>query len=98
MKELVYNDSLKTETEDSVLIAQKIKAVNCPLECSGNGTCLNGMPSSGKAFYISNNDHSVKIKSSSKGKPMIMEGLNYDWFHAILNTCNPPKNWLLLRK
>lgn len=78
MKELVYNDSLKTETEDGVLIAQKIKALNCPLECSGNGTCLNGMPSSGKAFYISNNDHSVKIKSSSKGKPMIMEGLNYD--------------------
>lgn len=73
MKELVYNDPLKTETEDGVLIAQKIKA-----ECSGNGTCLNGIPSSGKAFYISNNDHSVKIKSSSKGKPMIMEGLNYD--------------------
>lgn len=36
MRELVYNDSLKTETEDGVPIAQKIKAVNCPLECSGN--------------------------------------------------------------
>lgn len=33
---------MKNETEDGVSIAQKIKAVNCPLECSGNGKCLNG--------------------------------------------------------
>lgn len=64
MRELVYNDSLKTTTEDGVPIAQKIKAVNCPLECSGNWKCLNGMSSSGKAlnFYILNNNHFVKIK------------------------------------
>lgn len=42
MKELVYNDTLKNEIEDGVPIAQKIKAVNCPLECSGNGKCING--------------------------------------------------------
>lgn len=42
MKELVFNDTLKNETEDGVSIAQKIKAVNCPLECSGNGMCRNG--------------------------------------------------------
>lgn len=42
MKELIYNDILNNNIEDGVSIAQKIKAVTCPLECSGNGKCLNG--------------------------------------------------------
>lgn len=42
MKELIYNDILNNEIENGVTIAQKIKAVTCPLECSGNGKCLNG--------------------------------------------------------
>lgn len=44
MKELLYNDTLKneTDTEDGIPIAQKIKSVNCPRECSGKGICENG--------------------------------------------------------
>lgn len=57
LKELIYNDTLQNENEDGVSIAQKIKAVNCPLECSGNGKCVNGKSKkSSKTAFIQNYD------------------------------------------
>lgn len=50
LKELIYNDTLQNENEDGVSIAQKIKAVNCPFECSGNGKCVNGSCECDKDF------------------------------------------------